>query len=100
MSSAKVYPSIGNLRNLFSWDFPNSFKTAKKEPKLFFDKIKKLCKENCRVVPFLPGCCKSLDYLIDYVPLKSIENYQVYLQNNVKTQYFSGDKASVFVFNI
>jgi spermidine synthase len=68
--------------------------------KLFFDGIKKLCKENCRVVPFLTGCGKNLDYLIEYVPLKSIESYLVDLENSVKTQYFSGDKASVFVFNI
>jgi hypothetical protein len=68
--------------------------------KLFFDKIKKLCKENCRVVPFLPGCSKNLDYLIDYVPLKNIEKYQVDLESSVRTQYFTGDKASVFVFNI
>ncbi len=68
--------------------------------KLFFDKIKKLCKENCRVVPFLPGCSKDLDYLLEHVPLKSIENYRVDLQSSVRTQYFTGDKASVFVFNI
>ena len=68
--------------------------------KLFFDSIKKLCKDNCRVVPFLPDCSKNLDYLVDYVPLKSIEKYEVDLQNSVRTQYFSGDKANVFIFNI
>jgi len=68
--------------------------------KLFFDSIKKLCKDNCRLVPFLPVCSRNLDYLIDYVPLKNIEKYEVDLQNSVRTQYFSGDKANVFVFNI
>ena len=68
--------------------------------KLFFDKIKKLCKDNCRVVPFLTLCGKNLDYLIDYVPLKSIEKYPVYLDNFIQTQYFRGDMANVFVFNI
>ncbi len=68
--------------------------------KLFFDGLKKLCNENCRVVPFLPACNKNLDYLIDYVPLKSIERINIDLQSTVRTQYFTGNKASVFVFNI
>ncbi len=68
--------------------------------KLFFDKIKKLCKNKCRVVPFLPACSKNLDYLIDYVPLKNIETYHIDLGKFVRNQYFSSDKANVFVFNI
>jgi spermidine synthase len=67
--------------------------------KLFFDKIKKICNPGCRVVPFLTGCSIDLQYLIEYVPLKSIEDYTVEVEN-VKTQYFSGSLAKVYVFNI
>lgn len=68
--------------------------------KVFFDKIKKLCKDNCLVVPFLPVTSKNLDYLIDYVPLKSITKKEIVLDNYIHTQYFRGSKVYVYVFNI
>lgn len=66
----------------------------------FLRKIKKVCKDNCRIVPFLPACSKDLSYLIDNGLVKSIESYDIELEEFVKAQYFTGNTAKVFVFNI
>lgn len=68
--------------------------------KVFFDKIKRICNPGCRVVPFLLACREDQSFLINDVPLKGIEEYDIVLEEPVKCSYFIGDRAKVFVFNI
>ena len=68
--------------------------------KLFFDKIRKLCKNNCIIVPFLLGTSVDVSYLIDYVPLKSINSIIVDIEEDIICPYFKGNKSQFFVFNI